>query len=103
VFDVQFEGTSVFRVDTDNSRVGIRQTEPASIFSVNGNASIGTYSTTAAPTNGLIVSGNVGIGTSSPATTLDVNGTTTVRGTVRTRAGGDLSMGSFTYSSAGSP
>jgi hypothetical protein len=103
LFDVQNSTGSVFRVDTDNSMVGIRQPNPASVLSVNGNAAIGSYSTTAAPTNGLIVSGSVGVGTSSPATPLDVNGSATVRGTVRTRPGGGLSMGSFTYSSAGAP
>ena len=51
-------------------------TNPASTLSVNGNASIGSSwaSTIAAPTNGLIVQGNVGIGTSSPANQLDVSG-----------------------------
>jgi len=40
---------------------------PLSALGVGGGAAIGSYSATAAPTNGLIVSGNVGIGTASPA------------------------------------
>ena len=45
---------------------------------INGAATIG-YTNTAAPTNGLIISGNVGIGTSSPSSTaaLDITSTTT--------------------------
>jgi hypothetical protein len=40
-------------------------------LAVNGGVTVGTYAATdvAAPTNGLIVSGNVGIGTASPAAT----------------------------------
>jgi hypothetical protein len=45
----------------------------SSIFSVNGNASIGSsYINTNAPTNGLIVEGNVGIGTTTPGDKLTV-------------------------------
>jgi hypothetical protein len=41
--------------------------------------SIGTsYAATAAPSNGMIVQGNVGIGTTSPSSTLAVNGATTI-------------------------
>ena len=45
-------------------------------FNVVGNSSIGSsYATVAAPTNGLIVQGNVGIGSSSPASLLSVGAT----------------------------
>ncbi len=46
-------------------------------FTVNGNAVIGTgsYLTTAAPSGGLLVGGNVGIGTTTPDQPLVVNGT----------------------------
>jgi len=49
---------------------------PVSNLDVNGNASIGTYAgVNAAPTNGLVVSGSVGIGTASPGQKLSVAGT----------------------------
>jgi hypothetical protein len=44
-------------------------------LTVGGNASIGSsYTATSAPTNGLIVEGNVGIGMTNPAVPLDVEG-----------------------------
>lgn len=55
-------GTERMRITGAN--VGINQTAPSDTLAVNGNASVGSYSTTAGPSNGLIVSGNVGIGTS---------------------------------------
>jgi hypothetical protein len=61
-----------------NGSVGIGTTAPLSTLSVAGNLAVGAYgggaSTTAAPSNGLIVSGNVGIGTATPTTALTVNG-----------------------------
>ena len=65
--------------DNTNNRLGIGTTSPQSSLSVNGGAAIGSYAgTNAAPSNGLIVSGNVGIGTTSPnaAALLDVYSTT---------------------------
>jgi len=49
--------------------VGIRTSVTGSILSVKGNMSLGTYSANAAPANGLIVSGQVGMGTATPETT----------------------------------
>ena len=61
---------------TGNLSVGSGLSVPLSTMGVTGNASIGSsYATTAAPTDGLIVAGNVGIGTSGPATKLTVLGT----------------------------
>ena len=49
--------------------------QAASMISVYGNAAIGSsYVNTAAPSNGLIIEGNVGIGVTIPSEKLDVNG-----------------------------
>ncbi|MGB3948800.1 MAG: tail fiber domain-containing protein, partial [Bacteroidia bacterium] len=61
------------------SNVGIGTTSPANKLDVAGSLAVGgTYAGTAAPTDGAIIKGTVGIATSSPSTTykLDVNGTT---------------------------
>ena len=56
-----------------NGNVTVGSTADGSKFNVSGNASVGaSYTFIAAPTNGLIVQGNVGIGTSSPAYLLDI-------------------------------
>jgi hypothetical protein len=64
--------------DTTNVGVGFNDFNaagPASKLSVAGNLSVGgTFKTTAAPADGMIVQGNVGIGTATPAQKLDVNG-----------------------------
>jgi hypothetical protein len=55
--------------------VGIGTALPASRLSVHGNLAVGsTYSTTAAPPDGLIVEGRTGLGTSTPAYQLHVVG-----------------------------
>lgn len=52
---------------TAGGNVGIRAAGPLSALDVGGGIAVGSYAgTSAAPTNGLIVSGNVGIGTNSP-------------------------------------
>ncbi len=62
------------------AKAGINVNNPQSTLDIEGNMAIGaTYSgTTAAPTNGLIVEGNTGIGTSSPQRRLHVTGTVRV-------------------------
>jgi hypothetical protein len=53
--------------DDTNNRLGVVTNTPVSSFDVKGNVSIGTYGgTNAAPTNGLIVSGQTAIGTNAP-------------------------------------
>ncbi|MEI6327492.1 MAG: VCBS repeat-containing protein, partial [Candidatus Roizmanbacteria bacterium] len=51
----------------DESGIGQR----LSLFP-NGGISLGSYTTTAAPANGMIISGNVGIGTTSPTGSLEI-------------------------------
>jgi hypothetical protein len=59
--------TSSFEI-LENGMIGLGTSIPASKLSVNGGVSIGAnFVTTAAPSQGLIVQGNVGIGTSSPS------------------------------------
>ena len=70
-----FNINNLFNVDTTNQRVGIGTTAPTNKLDVNGAVALGTYAGgNAAPSNGLIVSGNVGIGTSTPGSALQVNG-----------------------------
>lgn len=59
---------------TRSGKLGINNIyNPANNLTVNGNASVGNaYIGVAAPPNGTIVEGIVGIGTSAPASTLDV-------------------------------
>jgi|GEM_PF-2482322 len=95
------DGTIV-RLTTSTDRVGIGTT------SVNSNTKVGvlggvaigsqTYSDAQAPTNGLIVEGNVGIGTTAPTAKLDVAGDILVNngGSIDTRAAGTLTIGGTT-------
>jgi hypothetical protein len=87
--------TEWMRIDGSNGRVGIGTTSPDNRLDVEGSVAIGAaYSgTTAAPTNGLIVEGNVGIRTNAPTAALHIGGTAGVDGirfpdgTLQTSAG----------------
>src|SRR5262249_35820520 len=80
---------------------------PLSMLDILGGVAVGSYAGTApAPTNGLIVSGSVGIGTSSPASTLSVNGSMDVSsmrvGTICDSAGANCKTVSTGWGSGGS-
>jgi hypothetical protein len=53
--------------------VGIGTSSPGSMLQVNGNAAIGYPTNTGGPSNGLAVSGNVGIGSAAPLASLDMS------------------------------
>jgi hypothetical protein len=70
----------------------------------NGGISIGQgYYATAVPSNGLIVQGNVGIGTTSPGAPLSVVGNGTFTGNLGLGAGGIVSSKLLTISDVASP
>ncbi|MEX2564210.1 MAG: PQQ-binding-like beta-propeller repeat protein [Candidatus Paceibacterota bacterium] len=88
-------GTSTF---ANALGVGSTSTSLANIFNVDGSASIGSsYGVFNAPTNGLIIEGSVGIGTTTPTTALSVNGETlasyfTASSTTATSTFGNLKL-----------
>ena len=75
VGDIGTNGTDIyFNVDIA-TKLGVGTTTIGSKLQVNGNAAIGYSASTAAPTNGLAVSGSVGIGVVSPNQKLHVDST----------------------------
>ena len=59
--------------DETNKRLGIGTAGPGSKLSVSGGGTFGaSYEATAAPTNGLLVEGNVGVGLSNPTAHLHI-------------------------------
>jgi hypothetical protein len=76
--------------------LGLNTTTIGSKLQVNGNAAIGYSASTAAPTNGLAVSGNVLIGTTTDSGyKLDVNGTARFSGALTLSS--TISNGTYTY------
>ena len=66
-------GTEVMRI-TSGGKVGIGTTGPKGKLDVAGGLSIGSYAgVNTPPSNGMIISDNVGIGTDSPTALLDIN------------------------------
>ncbi|MFA5877415.1 MAG: immunoglobulin-like domain-containing protein [Candidatus Paceibacterota bacterium] len=84
-FQLGTNGNNIRLTVASGGNVGIGEAVPGSKLSVSGGATIGaTYDTTAAPTNGLLVEGNVGIGTTNPLAVLDVRSSTGVMGIMNT-------------------
>jgi len=62
-------------VITENGLVGIGIADPANLLSVAGSMSVGsTYAAEEAPNDGMLIEGEVGIGTPEPTEKLEVNG-----------------------------
>jgi hypothetical protein len=57
---------------TDKVSIGSSSINTTSMLAVNGGVSLGAYAVDSAPSNGLIVSGNVGIATNNPGAALTV-------------------------------
>jgi hypothetical protein len=80
--------TTKFSVDRTGSgyfagNVGIGTVAPGSSLQVNGGAAIGYSTNTAAPSNGALVSGQLGVGTTNPTSDVkaDINGAAQIAGT----------------------
>jgi hypothetical protein len=71
--------TESARIDSSGN-FAINTTTIGSRLQVNGNAAIGYSASTAAPTNGLAVSGQVGVGTNAPVTTAALQISSTTQG-----------------------
>ncbi len=72
-------GTGTVVIGNSTGKVGVNQSSPVSQLDVNGGVTVGSYSgTNAAPSNGMIVSGQVGIGNNLPKSSanLDLSNTT---------------------------
>lgn len=63
------------------SGTGINQLTPGGALGVGGSIAAGSFSAISPPTNGMIISGNVGIGTNNATQKFDVNGSANISGT----------------------
>lgn len=68
-----YGGNNNIVLQSSGGNIGITTATIGSKLQINGNLAIGYSASTAAPTNGLAVSGNVGIGTNSPSGRLDLS------------------------------
>ncbi|HYZ73181.1 MAG TPA: hypothetical protein VE641_08885 [Chthoniobacterales bacterium] len=67
-------------VNVHAQNVGIGTGSPASKLTIIGNLAVGTDYNVAAPTNGALIEGTVGLGLTTPQVPLHVNGQYTWRG-----------------------
>lgn len=74
--------TSNLTIGSLVTNMGVNTATPLSKMSVGGNMAVGSgyAGTNAAPANGLIVEGNVGIGVNNPTNKLEVTGATQING-----------------------
>jgi hypothetical protein len=76
----------LFISSANAQNVGIGAPSPQSKLTVNGNFTVGADYNTAAPTNGALVEGFVGIGTTTPLAPLHVGTLTTIQATNSTES-----------------
>ena len=88
--------SNTLSLDALNNRAGFGTGAPVNRLDVTSGVAIGTYAgVNTAPTNGLIVSGNVGLGQSTASEKLSVTGNGVFTGQVTTQAGSASSAGVF--------